>query len=71
MPKSSATKRIVEVMSSVFARDGVVSTVESVTRTLACDTDSLIVRQLKRPEGDRVFLKTLPVAAKLSKRIAA
>jgi glucose-6-phosphate dehydrogenase assembly protein OpcA len=51
--------------------DGVVSTVESVTRTLACDTDSLIVRQLKRPEGDRVYLKTLPVAAKLAKRIAA
>ena len=51
--------------------DGVISAVESVTRTLECDTDSLIIRQLKRPEGDRVYLKTLPIAAKLSKRIAA
>lgn len=50
--------------------DGVESTPESVTRSLARDVSDLIVRQLKRPEGDRVFLRVLPLATRLARRIA-
>lgn len=44
--------------------------VQSVTRTLAQRTDQLIVRQLKRIEGDRVLRRVLPIAIKLAKRVA-
>ena len=50
--------------------DGVVSTPDSVTRTLAQQTAELITRQLKRPEGDRILAKVLPIAARLAKRVA-
>jgi glucose-6-phosphate dehydrogenase assembly protein OpcA len=50
--------------------DGEVSTPESVTRAHARTTDDLIVRQLKRTEGDGVLLKVLPVATRLARRIA-
>ena len=50
--------------------DGVLSTPESVTRTLARGVDELIVRQLKKPESDGVFMKVLPVATRLAKRVA-
>jgi glucose-6-phosphate dehydrogenase assembly protein OpcA len=49
--------------------DGTVSVPESVTRTIAKQTDTLIVRQLKQSSGDRVFVKALPLAAKLAKRL--
>ena len=49
--------------------DGVVSVPDSVTRTLAKDTAELIVRQLKRPEGDAVLGRVLPIAARMAKRI--
>ena len=51
--------------------DGVVSMPESVTRAVPCELDELIIRQLKRARGDQVLLKVLPVAARLSKRVAA
>jgi glucose-6-phosphate dehydrogenase assembly protein OpcA len=50
--------------------DGTVSTPESVTRLMGRRVDELIVRMLKRPEGDRVFLKVIPVAARMAKRFA-
>lgn len=49
--------------------DGQISTPESVTRAMGRGVEDLIVRQLKRPEGDRVFLRVLPVAAKMAKRV--
>ncbi|HYM59396.1 MAG TPA: glucose-6-phosphate dehydrogenase assembly protein OpcA, partial [Thermoanaerobaculia bacterium] len=49
---------------------GVETTPESVTRSLACRPEDLIVRHLKRPEADRVFRKALPFAARLAKRIS-
>jgi glucose-6-phosphate dehydrogenase assembly protein OpcA len=50
--------------------DGVLSVPESVTRTLAKNTAELIVRQLKRPEGDPMLAKVLPIAARMARRIA-
>ena len=50
--------------------DGVTQTQESVTRTMKKGSDDLIVRQLKRPEADRVFLRVLPVSIRLARRIA-
>jgi hypothetical protein len=50
--------------------DGVTRTPESVTRTQARGSDNLIVRQLKRPEADRIFLRVLPVSIRLARRIA-
>jgi glucose-6-phosphate dehydrogenase assembly protein OpcA len=41
-------------------------TVDCVARSLAHDTEDLIVRLLKRPEADRVFLKALKVARRLA-----
>lgn len=49
--------------------DGIVSTPESITRSLARGTGELIVRQLKRTDRDSVLLKVLPVAARLAKRL--
>ena len=48
--------------------DGNVTAPQSITRTLQQGTADLIVRQLKRNEGDRILLQVLPVAARLSKR---
>ncbi|HVR40075.1 MAG TPA: glucose-6-phosphate dehydrogenase assembly protein OpcA [Thermoanaerobaculia bacterium] len=45
--------------------------VDCVTRVLASDIQDLIVRQLKRPEGDRIFVKALPIATRLAARVAA
>src|SRR5687767_8595465 len=39
--------------------DGTQSTLECITRTLGRDEEDLIVRLLKRPEADRVFVKSL------------
>ncbi|HEX7151705.1 MAG TPA: glucose-6-phosphate dehydrogenase assembly protein OpcA [Thermoanaerobaculia bacterium] len=50
--------------------DGTHSTFECVTRVLSHGRGDLIVRQLKRPESDRVLLKTLPLAARLARRVA-
>lgn len=50
--------------------DGTVSTPHSVTRALAQHTPELIIRQLKRPEGDRILAKVLPVAARMAGRVA-
>jgi glucose-6-phosphate dehydrogenase assembly protein OpcA len=49
--------------------DGNVTLPESVTRTLEQRTDDLIVRQLKRTDGDDVLLRTLPIAVELAKRL--
>jgi glucose-6-phosphate dehydrogenase assembly protein OpcA len=51
--------------------DGTVSTPESVTRAMGRGTDDLIVRMLKRPEADRVFVKVISVAARMAKRLAS
>jgi glucose-6-phosphate dehydrogenase assembly protein OpcA len=50
--------------------DGVVSAPNAVTRTIEKGTDALIVRQLKQSSGDRVLVRTLPVAAKLAARLS-
>jgi glucose-6-phosphate dehydrogenase assembly protein OpcA len=50
--------------------DGVAQTQESVTRTMKKGSDDLIVRQLERPEADRIFLRVLPVSIRLARRIA-
>lgn len=49
--------------------DGTESFAQSVTRTLACDTSDLIVRQLNKPV-DRVFLRVLPLANRISRRLS-
>ena len=47
----------------VVARaDGVETSVDCITRSLARETEDLIVRLLKRPEADRVYLKSLKIA---------
>ncbi|HEX9982062.1 MAG TPA: glucose-6-phosphate dehydrogenase assembly protein OpcA [Thermoanaerobaculia bacterium] len=48
--------------------DGTHHTFECVTRVLAHGRDDLIVRQLKRPEADRVYVKALPIATRLARR---
>ena len=50
--------------------DGVSQTFDCVTRVLGRGTHELIVRQLKRPEADAVFVKLLPMATKLASRVA-
>ena len=50
--------------------DGVTSSPGSVTRTCAKGSDDLIVRQLKRPGPDHIFLRVLPVSVRLARRIA-
>ncbi len=51
----------------VVARaDGVETSVDCITRSLARETEELIVRLLKRPEADRVYLKSLKIARGLA-----
>lgn len=47
--------------------DGTEASLDCVTRALARNEDELIVRLLKRPEADRVFLKSLRIARELAK----
>jgi glucose-6-phosphate dehydrogenase assembly protein OpcA len=49
--------------------DGTINVPESITRSQDQKPAQLIVRQLKRPEGDRLLVKALPVAVKLAKRL--
>jgi glucose-6-phosphate dehydrogenase assembly protein OpcA len=51
------------------AMDGNVSSPDSVTRAGYHRLDDLIVRQLKRTEGDKVLVRVLPLATKLARRI--
>lgn len=46
--------------------DGSEKALDCVTRSLARNTEDLIVRLLKRPEADRVYLKSLRVARRLA-----
>lgn len=50
----------------VASADGVETAIDCITRSLARETEDLIVRLLKRPEADRVYLKTLKVARRLA-----
>ncbi|HEV8660388.1 MAG TPA: glucose-6-phosphate dehydrogenase assembly protein OpcA [Thermoanaerobaculia bacterium] len=50
--------------------DGIAQKVDCVTRVLGRGTHELIVRQLKRPEADKVFVKLLPIATELASRVA-
>ena len=50
----------------IASADGVETSIDCITRSLARETEDLIVRLLKRPEADRVYLKTLKVAQRLS-----
>ena len=50
--------------------DGTSHTLDCVTRVLDRGLDALIVRQLKRPEADRVYVRTLPLAARLAQRLS-
>jgi glucose-6-phosphate dehydrogenase assembly protein OpcA len=50
----------------VVAQAGEVTPFECVTRVQGRGQEDLIVRQLKRPEADRVYMKALPVATELS-----
>lgn len=52
----------------VIARsDGTETQLDCVTRALAQKPEDLIVRLLKRPEADRVYLKTLKIARRLAR----
>ncbi len=51
----------------ISTSDGVESAIDCVTRTLARDEKDLIVRLLKRPEADRVYLKSLRIARELAR----
>ena len=55
----------------VATLDGKKHTLDCVTRVRSQDLRSLIVRQLKRPEADRVYGRVLPIAAALASRMAA
>jgi glucose-6-phosphate dehydrogenase assembly protein OpcA len=46
--------------------DGTEAALDCVTRTLARGEEDLIVRLLKRPEADRVYLKSLRIARRLA-----
>ena len=46
-------------------------TIDCVTRFRGRGPEDLIVRQLKRPEADRVFVKSLPIATALAARLPA
>jgi len=50
--------------------DGITQSLDCVTRVLGRSMDELIVRQLKRPEADQVFVKLLPIAIELASRAA-
>lgn len=50
----------------VASADGVETAIDCITRSLARETEDLIVRLLKKPELDRVYLKTLKVARGLA-----
>jgi glucose-6-phosphate dehydrogenase assembly protein OpcA len=64
---SSATIRQERERGVVTATaDGIETAVQCITRSLARETEDLIVRLLKRPEADRVYLKTLKVARRLA-----
>lgn len=55
----------------VIAQSGAAETpFDHVTRMRGRGVESLIVRHLKRPEADRIFLRALPVAMKLARRLA-
>jgi hypothetical protein len=43
--------------------------IDCVTRFRGRGPEDLIVRQLKRPEADRVFVKSLPIATALAARL--
>jgi glucose-6-phosphate dehydrogenase assembly protein OpcA len=42
---------------------------DHVTRMRGRELEALIVRQLKRPEADRIYLRALPVAMKLARQL--
>lgn len=50
--------------------DGRTQTFDCVTRVLGRGPHDLIVRQLKRPEADKVFVRLLPVATQLASQVA-
>ena len=50
--------------------DGTQSTLECITRALGRGEEDLIVRLLKRPEADRVFVRTLRGAREIASQIA-
>lgn len=50
--------------------DGSESAVDCITRTFGRGEEELIVRLLKRPEADRVFVKTLRVARRIAAQVA-
>ncbi len=47
---------------------GMTQTIDCVTRILGRGPEDLIVRQLKRPEADKVFVKLLPIAMQLASK---
>ena len=49
----------------ISTSDGTESAIDCVTRSLARNEEDLIVRLLKRPEADRVYLKSLRIARRL------
>ncbi len=64
------------VIARDVARGVVIATVGGRTQTFDCiarllgrSTEDLIVRQLKRPEADRVFMRLLPIATQLASQV--
>jgi glucose-6-phosphate dehydrogenase assembly protein OpcA len=50
----------------VASAEGIETSIDCITRALARETEDLIVRLLKHPEADRVYLKTLKIAGRLA-----
>jgi glucose-6-phosphate dehydrogenase assembly protein OpcA len=50
----------------VASAEGIETSIDCITRSLARETEDLIVRLLKRPEADRVYLRTLKIARRLA-----
>ena len=51
----------------VSTADGTSIPVDCITRSLGASTEDLIVRLLKRPEADRVYLRALEIARRLAR----
>ncbi|PYQ29645.1 MAG: hypothetical protein DMF56_11830 [Acidobacteria bacterium] len=68
----SATVRVDRERNVVLAAsDGMSITIDHVARAGTREVEDLIVRLLKRPEADRVYVKALRVATEMAARMAA
>jgi hypothetical protein len=55
----------------IATSDGMETALDCIARARTHDLEDLIVRLLKRPEADRVYIKSLRVARDVAARVAA